>query len=127
MSNGAPTINYIELPGGQLEQTKAFYTAVFGWEWVDYGPTYAASTVDGINIGLNAGATAGPQHEPDAENAIGPLVLFETSDIEATQTGVHDGGGAILSSIYRYPGGRRFHFRDPSWNVLGVYQSDPAS
>ena len=34
--------------------------------------------------------------------------------------------GEVVSPPYGYPGGRRFHFRDPSGNVLGVYRSNQA-
>ncbi len=35
-------INYIELPARNLQATKEFFAAVFGWSFVDYGPEYAA-------------------------------------------------------------------------------------
>ncbi len=28
----------------------------------------------------------------------------------------------MVEGPFDYPGGRRFHFRDPSGNVLGVFQ-----
>ena len=34
-------------------------------------------------------------------------------------------GGAITRPIYALPGGRRFHFREPSGNELAVYVSEP--
>ncbi len=119
------TIDYIELPAGELSATKAFYAQLFGWSWVDYGPTYSASQTGSIEIALNAAATPLPAHEPGAENAVGPLLLFSTADLEAVESAVRAAGGHIVSSIYPYPGGRRFHFADPSGNVLGVYQSAP--
>jgi predicted enzyme related to lactoylglutathione lyase len=30
-------------------------------------------------------------------------------------------GGVITRPIFSFPGGRRFHFRDPGGNELGVY------
>ncbi len=35
-------INYVELPAKDLEATKAFFQAVFGWSFVDYGPEYTS-------------------------------------------------------------------------------------
>ena len=70
-----PQINYIELPAVRLSDTKSFYTAVFGWTWVEYGPTYAAFEGAGIEGGLNAEAVPAPSPEPGAESTIGPLVL----------------------------------------------------
>lgn len=44
-------INYIELPARSLEATKRFFQQAFGWEFVDYGPEYAAIQ----NAGLDGG------------------------------------------------------------------------
>ncbi|MFW2381589.1 MAG: VOC family protein [Acidimicrobiales bacterium] len=118
-------IDYIELPCTDLSLTKTFYTAAFGWEWVEYGPTYAASTSTGLEVALNAAARVGPAHGPGEENAIGPLVLFQTDDLGSVEASVRSAGGDIVSPPYGYPGGRRFHFADPSGNVLGVYQRQP--
>jgi predicted enzyme related to lactoylglutathione lyase len=124
----ADVINYIELPAPDLASTKAFYTAAFDWSWIDYGPTYAGLDMsDGsaaVEIGLNALAAAAEPHKPGSGDAIGPLVLFATVDIEASLGAVERAGGSIRTPIHAYPGGRRFHFMDPSGNVLGVYQSD---
>jgi predicted enzyme related to lactoylglutathione lyase len=42
-------------------------------------------------------------------------------DLEAMAAKVEAAGGAILKPIYSFPGGRRFHFRDPSGNELAVW------
>jgi predicted enzyme related to lactoylglutathione lyase len=34
---------------------------------------------------------------------------------------VQAGGGVIVKPIFSFPGGRRFHFRDPSGNELAVW------
>lgn len=116
-------IDYLELPAVDLTATKRFYQEAFGWEWVDYGPTYAASSTAGPEVALSIEATTAPAHSPNAQSAIGPLVLFSTSDLDATLERITAAGGTIVSEAYAYPGGRRFHFHDPSGNTLGVYQS----
>jgi predicted enzyme related to lactoylglutathione lyase len=35
---------------------------------------------------------------------------------------VEAAGGDIIRPIFSFPGGRRFHFRDPSGNELAVWQ-----
>jgi len=35
-------------------------------------------------------------------------------------------GAAVTKPIFSFPGGRRFHFRDPSGNELAAMQVDPA-
>lgn len=118
-------IDYVELPGPQFEATKEFYSRAFGWDWTQYGPTYAAFEGGPVEVGLNGEAAPAPQHAPGAENAIGPFALLRCDDLEAAQSDVVAAGGEIISAIYPYPGGRRFHFADPSGNIVGVYQPDP--
>jgi predicted enzyme related to lactoylglutathione lyase len=104
-------IDYVELPGGDLAATKAFYTAAFGWAFTDYGPSYAAMT-EGLDGGFNADAS---------DQAKAPLVILYAHDLEAMDAKVRAAGGTILKPIYSFPGGRRFHFRDPSGNELAVW------
>jgi predicted enzyme related to lactoylglutathione lyase len=40
--NISDKINYVEFPATNIEATKAFFTGVFGWQFEDYGPDYAA-------------------------------------------------------------------------------------
>jgi predicted enzyme related to lactoylglutathione lyase len=104
-------IDYIELPGGDLVATKRFYEAAFGWEFTDYGPSYAAFD-EGLDGGFNA----------DAEDqAAKPLVILFANDLEAMEAKVVAGGGVVTRPIFDFPGGRRFHFRDPSGNELAVW------
>jgi predicted enzyme related to lactoylglutathione lyase len=43
------------------------------------------------------------------------------SDLEGAETRVKAAGGAIVKPIFPFPGGRRFHFTDPSGNELAVW------
>ncbi|WP_295707278.1 VOC family protein [uncultured Brevundimonas sp.] len=104
-------LDYLELPGGSLPQTKAFYGEAFGWTFVDYGPTYAAFE-QGLDGGFDADAgEATPQ----------PLPVLYAQDLEAMQARVEAAGGVVVRSIYAFPGGRRFHFRDPAGTELAVW------
>ena len=104
-------IDYIELPGDDLAATKGFYAAAFGWTFTDYGPTYAA-----MSEGLDGG------FQGDAGEQLGkPLVILFAHDLEAMEAKVKAAGGTITRPIFSFPGGRRFHFRDPSGNELGVF------
>jgi uncharacterized protein len=42
--NRNKTIDYIEFRANDLPAIKQFYTRVFGWEFVDYGPEYTSFT-----------------------------------------------------------------------------------
>ena len=104
-------IDYVELPGRDLAATKGFYSAAFGWVFTDYGPAYAAMN-EGLDGGFNADA---------ADQASAPLVILYAHDLEAMEARVRAAGGTIMRPIYSFPGGRRFHFRDPSGNELAVW------
>ena len=125
MTNHKLQIDYVELPAPEFENSKRFFSRVFGWDWTEYGPTYAAYEGGSVEVGLNGAGVPAPAHAPGAEDPIGPFVLISTEDVEAKQAEVVAAGGEIISAIYPYPGGRRFHFMDPSGNILGLYQSDP--
>ena len=107
-------IDYIELPATDVAEAKAFYHAVFGWEFVDYGPTYTCFRDGRLEGGLN-GERAVPA-EPG-----GALVVIYAVDIDLIEERVRDAGGRISLPVFQFPGGRRFHFVDPSGNELAVW------
>jgi len=117
-----PVLNNLELPATDMDATKAFYTEVFGWTWTDYGPTYAAAELAGFEVGVTTESTAAASAPTGDESAIGPLVLFQFDDLDAATTAVTANGGEIVTNTFDFPGGSRFHFRDPGGNVLGVYR-----
>ncbi|ACG76941.1 conserved hypothetical protein [Phenylobacterium zucineum HLK1] len=104
-------IDYVEFPGGDMAATKAFYGQAFGWTFQDYGPDYQA-----FNEGLDGGF-----HADAAEAAPQPLVILYAHDLEAMEGKVRAAGGTIVRPIFAFPGGRRFHFRDPAGNELAVW------
>lgn len=104
-------IDYVEMPGGDLPAVKAFYSGAFGWTFTDYGPSYA-----GYNEGLDGGF-----HTGDADAITQPLVILYAHDLEAMEARVRAAGGAIVRPIFAFPGGRRFHFRDPAGNEVAVW------
>ena len=105
-------IDYIEFKAHNLEKTKAFYSEVFGWKFTDYGPTYTSFADSGIFGGFEA-----------TEETIinGALVVLYHGDLEIVQKAVENAGGEISKAIFSFPGGRRFHFKDPSGNELAVW------
>ena len=104
-------IDYVEFPAGDLPATKSFYAAAFGWTFTDYGPEYAAMT-EGLDGGFYADAT---------DHVAKPLVILYATDLEAMEAKVRGAGGSITRAIFSFPGGRRFHFTDPSGNKLAVW------
>jgi predicted enzyme related to lactoylglutathione lyase len=106
-------LDYLEMPatGSTLDSTKAFYSAAFGWSFTDYGPTYSAFD-EGLEGGFAAHATEAPAK---------PLPVIYSERLEETLATVENAGGIIVRPIFSFPGGRRFHFRDPAGNELAVW------
>jgi hypothetical protein len=105
---------YVELPATSTAEMKAFYGNLFGWSFQDWGSNYAAFSESGLEGGFNAG--------DDRTRA--PLLVIETADIEAAEARVRHAGGTITLATFPFPGGRRFHFTDPSGNELAVMQHE---
>ena len=108
-------VNYLEFAAKDLTATKAFFTQVFAWEFEDYGPEYCAFSNAGIDGGFYAADMAA---DADTGSA---LVVFYSNDLESTQEKVTAAGGTIAKDVFSFPGGRRFHFREPSGNEFAVW------
>lgn len=106
-------VDYIELATHSTASTKAFYGAVMGWKFEDYGPEYTC-----FHDGRLAG---GFSTERQAHAGAGPLVVLYVTDLAAAERRVVDAGGRITKPVFSFPGGRRFHFTDPSGNELAIW------
>ena len=113
-------INYVELPSRNLQPTKDFFSKAFGWSFQDFGPEYSAFSNQGIDGGfykseLSSSTTAGAA-----------LIVFYSNDLEATLKEVEKENGIIIKPIFQFPGGRRFHFIEPSGNEFAVWSDKNA-
>ncbi|MBU0485877.1 MAG: VOC family protein [Proteobacteria bacterium] len=108
-------INYLEFPARDIEQNKAFFTRVFGWSFVDYGPEYTAFSNAGIDGGFFKSELIVSTKKGSA------LVIFYSENLEQTQSKIKKAGGSIIKPIFSFPGGRRFHFIDPNGNEYAVW------
>lgn len=105
-------INYVELQANDLEKTKEFYSSAFGWTFTDYGPTYTAFSESGLEGGFA---------KTDDTIVNGALVVLYHDNLEQIKIRVEQAGGNIAKDIFSFPGGRRFHFTDPSGNELAIW------
>jgi len=105
-------IDYIEFPVTDMEGAKQFYSGVFGWAMQDWGPDYASFNDGRLDGGFRA-----------ATEVVrgGSLVVLYATDLEGMKTSIESHGGKIVQEIFEFPGGRRFHFLDPSGNELAVW------
>lgn len=102
----------MEFKANDLEEIKAFYNECFGWSFIDYGPTYTAFSKSGIEGGFE---------ETQEKITNGALIVLYHENLEEIQKVILRAGGRISKGIFSFPGGRRFHFLDPSGNELAVW------
>ena len=107
--------DFIEFPAKSLDdllKTKSFYSSVFGWIYKDWGDDYSDTKDSGVGSGLNAD----PSHK-----SAHPIAVIYVEAIEESKKAVVAAGGRITRDIFSFPGGRRFHFTDPTGNELAVW------
>ena len=107
-------LDYVELPGTDMTATRAFYEAAFGWTLTQFAPTYAATVSGDTDIGIQS---------DEAERPAAPLPVIQVKDLETYLAAVEGAGGEVVKPILAFPGGRRFHFTDPSGNELAVWEA----
>jgi uncharacterized protein len=112
-AHGHHAIDYIEIAVTDVAEAKRFYGAAFGWAFNDYGPGYAGIQGPGREVG-------GLRQDADVRPG-GPLVVLYSRALDDTVAAVKKAGGGIVKEPFTFPGGRRFHFSDPSGNELAVW------
>jgi predicted enzyme related to lactoylglutathione lyase len=111
----ANRICFVEFPVGATGPAKSFYIDAFGFAMTDFGPTYSCTMTGDVDLGLQADAK-------EASHA--PLVVIQVQSLEATEALVKRSGGVVTKPTFSFPGGRRFHFRDPAGNELAAMQAE---
>ena len=111
-------INYIEIDVANITEAKRFYEEAFGWSFTDYSPTYSGIRGSGSEMG-------GLSEVKNVKHG-SPLVVIYSKNLETTLKTVRSAKGKIVKEVFSFPGGRRFHFLDPSGNELAVW-SDAAN
>jgi predicted enzyme related to lactoylglutathione lyase len=106
-------IDYVEFAVTNMADAQRFYARAFDWTFTDYGPDYA-----GIR---KPDGEAGGLRVDTAVTRGGPLVILYSDSLDVTLKRVQDAGGTITTAPFEFPGGRRFHFTDPSGNELAVW------
>jgi len=108
-------LNYVEFPATNIPATKLFFEKAFGWSFEDFGPDYTSFTDQGIDGGFY-------KSDLTATSANGSaLLVLLSNNLEVSQSNVELAGGKITTSIFSFPGGRRFQFTEPSGNELAVW------
>mgnify|MGYP001585120435 CR=1 FL=1 len=105
-------ISYVEFKAKDLEKIKEFYSVCFDWTFTDYGLTYISFSESGLQGGFE-------KTENDIVN--GALTVLYHSNLDVIKNKIIESNGEISKDIFSFPGGRRFHFTDPSGNELAVW------
>ena len=106
-------IDYVEFPVTDVAQAKKFYGDVFGWTFEDYGDAYTSFDCGNLTGGFAKAA--------EVHRGGGPLIVLYGKDLNELQGRVIAAGGKIVRDTFDFPGGKRFHFTDPSGNELAVW------
>ena len=110
-------LDYVEFAASDLKKTQAFFEQVFDWQFTYYGSEYIAFSKDssGLEGGFYQADLSAKQTEGSA------LMVFYSEDLKASQSKIEAAGGEINVSIFEFPGGKRFHFIEPSGNEFAVW------
>ena len=105
-------VDYVEFGATDIKGTRRFYERVFGWQFEDYGPDYTSFRDGRLSGGFTRDAPVRPAN---------PLIVIYAAHLEEVEAKIRSEGGRIVRPAYEFPGGRRFHFTDPSGNELAVW------
>ena len=112
-------LNYVEFPARDLPGTQAFFGRAFNWTFEDLGPDYCAFSGQGLDGGFYRSELY------SSTQSGGALLVFYSDDLEATLAKITEAGGRIEKPVFAFPGGRRFHFSEPSGNEFAVWSDQP--
>jgi uncharacterized protein len=107
---------HIEFPAQDAERGSKFYAALFGWEFRDSG-------MPGIDYRMFQGEPGGAVYASQSGER-GPIVYFDTDDIDASTARVRELGGQAEEK-QPIPGiGWFVRCTDPEGNPFSFFQSD---
>lgn len=106
-------IDYVEIPVTDLKKARDFFSALFGWSFQEWGDDYLSFNDGRLEGGFCKAAEAAP--------ATGVLLVFFSEDLERDLERVQELGATISQPIFQFPGGRRFHFVDPTGTEYAIW------
>jgi len=110
-------LDYVEFAANDLTATQQFFESAFDWEFTSYGEDYVAFSKEstGLDGGFYRAELSAKQEQGSA------LMVFLSDDLANTQAKVEKAGGVINVPVFEFPGGKRFHFIEPSGNEFAVW------
>ena len=107
----ADKIDYVEFPSSDRAASSTFFQRAFGWGIVSYGADYDGLSEAGIDGGVDQAA----------DKVAATMAIVRTDDLDGAEQRVLAAGGVITKAQFDFPGGRRFHFREPGGNEMAVW------
>ncbi|HEX9267977.1 MAG TPA: VOC family protein [Candidatus Limnocylindria bacterium] len=114
----AGNIVHFEINAKDANRAKRFYTSLFGWKYKD-------SEMPGIEYYVIDGASPGGAINP-MQGDPGPVVYFDTDDIDASIAKVRDLGGKSDDKMAIPAQGWFAPCVDTEGNKFSLFQSDPS-
>ncbi|MBV8684071.1 MAG: VOC family protein [Caulobacteraceae bacterium] len=113
-------LRHIAINADDVDRAKAFYEAVFGWNFQAWGPPdfFNAQTPGGVFAAVQKRREIVPGVKATAyECTIG------VADLAATLEGIAAAGGSVVAGPFTIPTvGELAFFRDTEGNIAGVMQ-----
>jgi predicted enzyme related to lactoylglutathione lyase len=109
-------IVHVAINADDLEATRGFYEALFGWEFEEYMPGFIRAR----DVGLDVAAIQQRRSLLDVPTN-GPEMTVSVDDVDTAVATATEAGGAVVMPATEIPGvGRLAFFTDPSGNLVGV-------
>lgn len=114
----AGNIVHFEINAKDASRAKSFYSSLFGWKYKD-------SEIPGIEYYVIDGANPGGAINPTVSEP-GPVVYFDTDDIDASIAKVRDLGGKSDDKMAIPSQGWFAACVDTEGNKFSLFQNDPS-
>lgn len=108
-------VDYVEIPSQDVRKTRAFFEALFGWRFTDYGPDYVSFEDGRLSGGFYTAAKTASVAAGSA------LIVFYTEQLESARDQAVRLGATITRDIFEFPGGRRFQFAEPGGSEFAIW------
>jgi predicted enzyme related to lactoylglutathione lyase len=93
----------------------AFFEALVGWKFNEYGPDYVA-----FEDGRISGGFYTSEKVSRVETGAAIAVLY-TEDLERMREKALGLGATLTKDIFSFPGGRRFQFAEPGGSEVSIW------
>lgn len=125
---------HFEIQADDIERAKAFYAAVFGWTFEDYGPVtgspyWGVITGPEGEPGINGGLLQRPAPAPSPEQGTNAYVCtIGVADYDATEAAILAAGGRVALPKVALTGlAWQGYYLDTEGNTFGIHQPDPTA